>query len=242
MTTTWLQVESDPDERLAADLLPGAGPAYVWLHAFGASRVGEHSSALFAYAAARGRAAVRFDFRGHGDSTGRIGATTTRDLVADTATVLAKLAAANLGPAILVGHSLGALIAAMTAAERPASVHGLVLMAPSFGFRTVLRRCLGPDGRLRTPDGRSFPVHQELLADADGLDEGALPARLTMPVLAVHGDRDDVVSPAATQAFTAAVPHAQKDCWLVAADHRLSGLTDHVLARADRLFASVPTS
>lgn len=240
MTMSWLQVEAAPGERLAADFSPGAGPAYVWLHPFGASRVGEHSSALFAHAKARGRGALRFDFRGHGDSFGRIGATTTRDLVADVHTVLARLAAERLAPAILVGHSLGALIAAMAAAERPESVHGLVLLAPSFGYRAVLRRCIGADGRLWTPDGRSFPVSRELLADADGLDESTLPARLTMPVLAVHGERDDVASPAATQAFMAAVPHALKSCWLVASDHRLSGFTDHVLARADRLFAGVP--
>jgi pimeloyl-ACP methyl ester carboxylesterase len=236
MTPLRLQLQPAPGERIAVDVLPGAPPAYVWLHVFGASRAGEHSNALFAHAAARGRAAARFDFRGHGDSTGTIGVTTTRDLVADALAVLAHTA-----PAVLVGHSLGALVAALAAAVSPTAVCGLVLLAPSLDYRSVLRRCLGADGRLRTPDGRTFPVRPAVLDDADGLDERAIPPRLPMPLLLVHGEQDEVVAPAAAAAFAAAVPHARKDLWLVpGADHRLSGVMARALARADALFAARP--
>ena len=230
MRPSLLQLEPSPRERITVDFLPGARPAFVWLHAFGGARVGEHSSALFEHAAATGRAAARFDFRGHGDSTGTIGATTLKDLVADTRSVLAAT-----GPAILVGHSLGGLVAALAAAEFPTLVKALVLLAPSLGYRHVLRRCIGPDGLLRTLDGRAFTVRPETLADADAIDEARLPHRLPMPVLVVHGANDPIIDPAASRAFTAAIPHAHKDHLLwPGADHRLSGALLPVLAHFER--------
>ncbi len=199
-----VMLEPAPGHRLVTDLLPGCAPAYVYLHGFGASRNGEQSSVVFEHAQAGGRAAARFDFRGHGASSGTLGVVTTSDLVADTITVLERT-----GPALLVGWSLGALIGAFAAAERPALVRGLLLLAPAFGYVAHMRQHMDAAGCLRTITGEAFLVEENVLADAAQHDEATLPQRLPMPVMVVHGAADEIVPAALSQRFFANLTHAR---------------------------------
>jgi pimeloyl-ACP methyl ester carboxylesterase len=222
-------LQPDPGHRIAGERLPGAPPCYLFLHGLGSVRAGDKSSALFAHAAARGRAAVRYDQRGHGDSSGTIGVVTISELIADAALVLDRT-----GPAVVFGSSLGGLVAAFLAAQRPDAVRGLVLVAPAFGWVRRMRQRLDGAGQLRTSQGLAFPVHARVLADAERLDEVHLPERLPMPVLIVHGSDDDVVPPSLSQRFFAAIPHPRKDFWLVpGGDHRLNREISLILARMD---------
>jgi pimeloyl-ACP methyl ester carboxylesterase len=72
-----------------------------------------------------GRLAV-VDQRGHGDSD-RADRYLVTDYAADAARFLA-----DLGPATVVGHSLGAMVAAQVAAEHPTLVRGVLLIDPPF--------------------------------------------------------------------------------------------------------------
>src|SRR5690606_7892817 len=122
-------LEPAPGARIVADHLPGDAPALVFLHGLVSVRRGEKSTALFDLAARTGRAAWRFDFRGHGESSGVLHDTTLTELIADARSVLEAS-----GPAFLVGSSLGGLVAAWTAARHPEFVRGLVLLAPALRF------------------------------------------------------------------------------------------------------------
>ena len=219
------------DERIVGDHLPGSAPGYLFLHGLGSIRAGEKSTALLQHARARGRACTRFDFRGHGASSGRIGFTTVSELIADTGLLLDRF-----GRSILVGSSLGGLVAAFVAVRRPADVHGLVLLAPALGFLHRMERRLDADGWLRSGDGVAFPVHRRVLDDARTLDEIELPSRITVPLLLVHGSDDAVVPKALSQRFFAAVPAAKKQLWLVPhGDHRLNQPILEILRRMDAL-------
>jgi pimeloyl-ACP methyl ester carboxylesterase len=76
---------------------------------------------------ARGCACVAPDMRGHGAGASRDA--TAGLSMSDYAADLAKLVASQAEPPILVGHSLGGLVAQMAAARAP--VRALVLLAPS---------------------------------------------------------------------------------------------------------------
>lgn len=220
-----------PGVRIVGDRLPGTAPHYLFLHGLGSVRAGEKSASLLAHAHARGRGCLRFDFRGHGESTGRIGHATVGELIADTHAILTG----NV-PAILVGSSLGGLVAAFVAAARPADVVGLVLIAPALGFLPRMERRLDAAGRLRTSTGYAFPVDPRVLADARQLDEAALPTQLPMPVLVAHGTADETVPPVLSERFFAAIPHARKDLWLVpGGDHRLNRPIAAIWQRMDAL-------
>lgn len=213
------------------DLLRGRGPSYVYLHGMGSVRTGEKSASLAEFAAAAGRPFLRVDLRGHGESSGRIGTISVSELIDDAEQVLAKV-----GPAILVGSSLGGMLAAFAAGNRPELVIGLALLAPALGLIPNLGRRLDADGRLWTSDGRGFVVDQRVLDDAHALDESQLPPRLTMPTLIVHGTADDVIPAASSERFYAALPSRRKDLWLVPdADHRLNTVAAAIWPRLDAL-------
>ena len=86
--------------------------------------------------AARGYAVYAYDLRGHGLSTGTRGQIKRfDDYLDDTAIFLDEVRRRQPGkPIVLLGHSLGGLICARFAEERPCDVRALVLSSPFFAL------------------------------------------------------------------------------------------------------------
>ena len=139
---------------------------------------------------------------------------TLTDLVDDTTAVLRKA-----GPSILVGSSLGALVAAWTAARNADLAVGLTMLAPALGFLPEIRRSRQ----------KNRPVE---LRDA----EDALPKMLRMPTLIVHGELDDSVPFQLSQRFFESLRHNRKELWIVpGGSHRLNDEIHEIYDRMDRL-------
>ena len=122
----------------------GAGPGLLWLGGFKSDMKGTKAQALADWAAAAGRACVRFDYSGHGESEGAFADGTIGCWLAES---LAVFDAFCRGPQILVGSSMGgwiALLLVRTLRQRgplqnpPASAAGLVLIAPAVDFTEEL--------------------------------------------------------------------------------------------------------
>ena len=219
---------------LAGDQLAGDGPTYLFLHGLGSVRQGTKSASLLAHAQRHGRPFVRVDLRGHGESSGRIGQVEPSALIDDVGRLLQQI-----GPAVVVGSSLGGLVGAMAAAAHPQQVVGLALLAPAFGLMNNLADRLDVNGHLHTSDGRSHAVTAEVLADARALDERSLSKRLAAPTLLVHGTADDVIPPFVSERFFAALAQPRKDLWLVpGGDHRLADVADAIWPRLDALLTN----
>src|SRR5205085_3953353 len=118
-------------ERLAWRRVDGDGPCVVWLGGFRSDMAGTKAQALADWAQAHGRAYVRFDYFGHGESSGAFPKGTITRWREDALAVLAELVD---GPAVLVGSSMGGWIAALVAMAQPERVHALVLVAPAPDF------------------------------------------------------------------------------------------------------------
>jgi pimeloyl-ACP methyl ester carboxylesterase len=220
-------------EHVAGDELPGNAPGYLYLHGLGSVRAGEKSGSLLVHARATGRAFVRVDLRGHGESSGRIGHVTIGELAADVARVLD-----HLGPTILVGTSLGALVGALATAAAPQRVAALALLAPALGLVGTLAQRLDPLGRMWTSEGMGFRVDPRVLADAATIDERALPGRIAVPTLVVHGSADEVIPARAAERFFQALAAPHKDLWIVpGGDHRLAAAAPQVWPRLDALLS-----
>lgn len=106
-------------------------PLLIFLHGFIGSKVGEHRIFVKAarYFTKRGFGVFRFDFSGCGESDGDYqDVTVSRQLIEVQAVIneISKHEAINSNEIILVGHSLGGAIAALTAAE-DARIEQLVL-------------------------------------------------------------------------------------------------------------------
>jgi pimeloyl-ACP methyl ester carboxylesterase len=73
---------------------------------------------------------VMIDNRGHGRSSPAAGGYTPRLFAADAARAIEML---DLGRPVVIGHSMGTVIASALAVERPDLVRALVLVDPSYG-------------------------------------------------------------------------------------------------------------
>jgi pimeloyl-ACP methyl ester carboxylesterase len=185
--------------------------------------------------AGRGLASLRYDKRGVGGSQypGLSEEALRFDDLVDDAVMLARslLEDPQFERLVLLGHSEGALIAALAAARLPA--HALVSVAgagerASSLMRTQIRAALPPDlveGALRALDaldaGRCVadapddlallfrPSVQPYLMSWFRHDPAVVLAALDLPVLLVHGGADAQVPPQHARGLQAAAPQAR---------------------------------
>jgi pimeloyl-ACP methyl ester carboxylesterase len=120
MTVTTLATD---DVALAVASGPPAGPPLLFLH--GVTRRWQDFVTLLPPLALR-RQVHALDFRGHGGSGRTPGQYRIADYARDAAAVLRTLPE----PAVVLGHSLGALVAGVVAAEMPERVRAVVLEDP----------------------------------------------------------------------------------------------------------------
>lgn len=137
----FLDVGTPPTRRIAVRQRSGAAPCVFWLGGFKSDMKGTKAEALDRWAADQGRACTRFDYSGHGESSGEFSEGTIGRWLEDS---LAVFEATAKGPQVLVGSSMGGWMALLLVRElkrRPvagASVAGLVLIAPAVDFTEEL--------------------------------------------------------------------------------------------------------
>ncbi len=140
----FLDVGSGADHRrIAVRARPGDGPGVFWLGGFNSDMKGTKAQALAAWAAEHGRACVRFDYSGHGESGGAIADGTIGRWLEEG---LAVFSAFCRGPQIVVGSSMGGWLALLLARElkrkgavaATSTIAGLVLIAPAVDFTEEL--------------------------------------------------------------------------------------------------------
>jgi pimeloyl-ACP methyl ester carboxylesterase len=193
-TSGWL--ERPGGERLAWRRVDGAGPCVVWLGGFRSDMAGTKAEALADWAKASGRAYVRFDYFGHGESSGDFAQGTITRWREDALAVLEALVE---GPAVLVGSSMGGWIASLVTMAQPERVRALVLVAPAPDFTEKLmdipaegRAALAADGVWMRPSdyGDPYPISRTLLED--GLRWSILPGPvpIDVPVRILQGGDD----------------------------------------------------
>ena len=166
-----------PDGQSIAYLkTPGSatGPGVLWLSGFKSDMAGTKAAALDAWARERGRAYTRFDYFGHGRSSGTFAEGTVSRWLDDALAVLDQI---TEGPQVLVGSSMGGWIATLVALRRPARIAGLVLIAPATDFTEELiwknlpeaarRDIMDRGGWLRPSayDPEPYPITRALIED-----------------------------------------------------------------------------
>ncbi|WP_158808770.1 carboxylesterase, partial [Beijerinckia sp. L45] len=115
-------------------------PGLVWFGGFRSDMLATKATALDVAAADRGRAALRFDYSGHGESGGRFVDGTISRWLEESLAVVRQL---SDGPQILIGSSMGGWLAllvarALEAAGERDRIAGLVLIAPAVDFTQAL--------------------------------------------------------------------------------------------------------
>ncbi|MBO6604283.1 MAG: alpha/beta hydrolase [Roseicyclus sp.] len=184
--------------RLAYDRIDGAGPGVVFLGGFKSDKEGTKALHLEAWARARGRAFLRFDYSGHGTSSGEFTEGTIGDWAADAS---AAIHALTEGPQVLVGSSMGGWIALLMARRHPERLAGLVTIAaaPDFtedsmwaGFSDTQKAELAETGQVALPSeyGEPYIITRRLIEE--GRDQLVLraPLEIGVPVRMLQGTAD----------------------------------------------------
>lgn len=216
----------------------------VFIHGFRSHCDGEKARRLSALAGERGYDWLRFDQSGCGTSDGDFRHFTVSGAVDDLLQVLDALDQPSY---ILVGSSLGALIAIHAASTGRHPIHGLVLIAPALRFtQRFLRENLDDDelaawrkrGYRWFPDlyaGGCYRLAYAFCADALRYDEP--PGKLPCPVQVIHGSHDELLPLADTEDWLARLDCPAAGLEIVdRGDHRLTGWMDVIARRTETLW------
>lgn len=250
MQTALRYVEPDEGTRLAFCRTDGTLPEVVFLAGFRSDMTGAKAVRLEEHCRGAGRAFTRFDYRGHGASSGRFEEGCVGEWLADALAVLDRVLEGR--PCVLVGSSMGGWIALLAGLARPGQVCGLVGIAAAPDFtEDLIRARLDPeqaealerDGVFLAPSayGEPVPITRRLVKDGANhllLRRGAIPLRF--PVHLLHGQEDPDVPWRTSLRLAARLESGAATVELVKdGDHRLSREEDlrRVTAAVERVAA-----
>ncbi len=230
--------------RIAYHLTPGEGPGLVFLGGFRSDMDGTKALHLQAWAKAQGRAFLRLDYSGHGQSEGDFLDGSIGDWFEDARAALAL----TEGRQVLVGSSMGGWIALLLARAVPDRIAGIVTIAaaPDFtedsmwaGFDADQRRMLEEAGQVALPSDYSdapYVITRRLIEE--GRDQLVLRSALPLPfpVRMLQGTADaDVEISVALRLLDHATGDDLRLVLVKGADHRFSSpdclyLIEHCVA------------
>ena len=206
-------LETAQGRRLAYHKSEGAGPTIVFLGGLKSDMEGTKAVHLEAWARARGLGFLRFDYSGHGESSGAFTDGCIGDWHEDT---VAALSALTDGPLVVVGSSMGGWQALLLARVMPERIAGLVTIAaaPDFTedgywamFSDAQKAALEAVGHVELPSDYMEPYVITKRMIEDGRDRLVLrkPLHLPFPVRFLQGTADTAVS---TQTAVRLLDHA----------------------------------
>lgn len=227
--------------RIAWRRRPGSAPGVVWLGGYRSDMQGTKAQALDAWAARTGRACLRHDYSGHGESGGAFADGTISKWLSES---LAVARAKTKGPQILVASSMGAWIALRMVQELAKAgesdrVAGMLLLAPAPDFTVdLVEPGMTEEQRLEVVARGYFETPSEYSGEPNVFTEGLLqdgranrvltgPIDTFCPVTVIQGMKDHDVPYQHALKLVSLLPADDVTLSLVPdGDHRLSRQQD----------------
>lgn len=195
-------LDTSQGRRLAYHKTDGRGPCVVFLGGLKSDMEGTKALHLEAWARAQGCTFLRFDYSGHGESSGTFEEGCIGDWHEDTLAAVDLLAE---GPIVPVGSSMGGWQALLLARARATRIAGMVTIAaaPDFtedgywaNFSDAQKAELDARGYVELPSDYMEPYHVSKRMIEDGRQRLVLrdPLPLPFPVRCLQGTADTAVS------------------------------------------------
>jgi len=176
---TSVMVGSPAQRTIAVRARKGKSPGLFWLGGFKSDMKGTKAEALDRWAGSEGRACLRFDYSGHGESGGSFTDGTISRWLEESLAVYRSFAD---GPQLVIGSSMGGWLAlllarALTDFKDAARISGMVLIAPAVDFTEELmwkqfsdatRREIEEKGSWLRPSAygdEPYPITRRLIED-----------------------------------------------------------------------------
>lgn len=216
----------------------GRGPTMLFLPGYASDMAGTKALALDAWAAANGRAMLRFDYSGCGESPGDFEAQSLAQWRDDALGMIDEVVE---GPVVLVGSSMGGWLMLHAALARPERVVGLIgiAAAPDFtgwGFTEEEKLIILSSGRLEraNPYGDTPTVTSRAFWESgEAMRLTHAPIGIDCPVRLLHGQQDPDVPWAWSLRLMELIRSPDVRLSLVKdGDHRLSREADLALLTA----------
>lgn len=191
-------LETEAGRRLAYHKFSGRRTGVVFLGGLRSDMTGTKAIHLEAWARRTGREFLRFDYSGHGASSGDF----TDGCISDWADdAMAAIDALTEGPQVIVGSSMGGWISLLMAKHRPDRMAGLVTIAaaPDFtenGYWNVWdaakRKTLMEEGQVALPSdyGDAMIITKRLIEDGRAHMVLTEPLHINVPVRMLQGTAD----------------------------------------------------
>ena len=223
-------LETPTGRRIAYHQTAGTGPGLVFLGGFKSDMGGTKAVHLEAWAKAQGRAFLRFDYSGHGESSGEF----TQGAIGDWAQdAQAAIEALTDGPQVLVGSSMGGWISLLMTKRIPERVAALVTIAaaPDFtedsmwGGFTDAQKAELEAGQVALPSdyGEPYIITKRLIEEGRNNLVLRAPLPLPFPTRFLQGTADaDVDMSVALRLLDHATGPDMQLTLLKGADHRFS--------------------
>jgi len=226
-----MYLETPQGRRLAYHKTEGTGPCVVFLGGLKSDMMGTKAVFLEDWAKREGRAFLRFDYSGHGESSGAFTDGCIGDWAEDT---LAAVEALTDGPILPVGSSMGGWQSLLLVRALPARIAGLVTIAaaPDFtedgywaSFTEAQKKTLAETGQVELPSDYMEPYIITRRMIEDGRKQLVLrdPLHLPFPTRFLQGTADTAVSVATAVRLLEHAQGPDMQLQLVKdADHRFS--------------------
>ena len=226
-----MYLETPQGRRLAYHKTEGTGPCVVFLGGLKSDMMGTKAVFLEDWAKREGRAFLRFDYSGHGESSGAFTEGCIGDWAEDT---LAAVEALTEGPILPVGSSMGGWQSLLLVRALPARIAGLVTIAaaPDFtedgywaSFTEAQKKTLAETGQVELPSDYMEPYIIPRRMIEDGRKQLVLrdPLHLPFPTRFLQGTADTAVSVATAVRLLEHAQGPDMQLQLVKdADHRFS--------------------
>ncbi len=238
----------DDGSTIAYHQSSGKTPGVVFLTGFKSDMTGSKAMALETFCQQRGQAFLKFDYTGHGQSSGAFLDGSIGQWADDAIYAIDRL---TQGPQILVGSSMGGWIMLLAALQRPERVAGLIgiAAAPDFTedlmwntFTPEQQRDLMAQGYVDLPncydDQEPYRITQKLIEDGRSQCLLSSELDLKMPIRLIQGMKDvDVPWSTAGRIMEKVSSDDVEVTYVKSGDHRLSEA--HDLARLERTLAGL---
>jgi len=222
-------------DKIAYKMSSGRGPTLIWCGGLKSDMEGGKATHLHDWAIQEKRNYIRFDYFGHGQSTGLFRDGTISQWSNDVVQIMDEL---TMDDVILIGSSMGGWASLLAALKRSKKVKALILIAPAPDFTEKLmwknwtdeqRETLINDGILYVPSDYEEPYEYSQTLMEDGRVNQILdnPIKFDGPVKILQGAQDAVVPWEHSKKIVDMITSPDVDYTLVKnGDHSLSSPED----------------
>jgi len=226
-------LDTPQGRKIAYHKTDGSGPGVVFLGGFVSDMEGTKAIHLEDWAQANDHQFIRFDYSGHGQSSGAFKEGCIGDWADDAAAVITAL---TNGPQILIGSSMGGWISLLMAKRMPERLAGLIgiAAAPDFtedsmwaGFSAAQKALLQTEGAITLPSDYSdegYLITKKLIENGRTQLVLRTPLSLPCPTRLLHGTDDaDVAMSVPLKIIAHATGPDVRLTLVKGVDHRFSG-------------------